>query len=79
MLKCRQVPEQAEKLLAGDLGWHERLLLRMHLLICGHCRRYMRQLKLLLRSVPFLHGPASDDEVDKVITRVQCDRESHHH
>lgn len=29
--------------------------------------------------LPFLHGPASDDEVDKVITRVQCDRESHHH
>ena len=79
MLKCRQVPEQAERMLAGDLTWRERLSLRMHLFICGHCRRYVRQLALLLRSVPFLYGPASDDDVDKVIKRVHCEQDSHQH
>jgi len=79
MLKCREVPAEAELLLAGDLGWRRRMALRMHLLLCVHCRRYVRQLRLLLSSVPFMHGPASDEEVKKVISRVRCDSEDHQH
>jgi hypothetical protein len=77
MLKCREVPAEAELLLAGDLGWRRRMALRMHLFLCVHCRRYVRQLRLLLSSVPFMHGPASDEEVKKVISRVRCDSEDH--
>ena len=52
MLKCRDVPVEAEKLVDGQLSVGQRLSLRVHLLMCGHCRRYVRQLKLLLRLLP---------------------------
>lgn len=79
MLKCREVPEEAELLLADQLGFRRRLALRMHLFMCVHCRRYVRQLRLLLKAIPFVHGPASDEEVEKVMSRVRCDGNDHKH
>jgi len=70
MLKCREVPEEAEKLLGGELGWRQRMGLRLHLFMCVHCRRYVSQLRLLISAVPYLHGPASDEEVESVVKCV---------
>ena len=43
--------EQASRLLSEDqdveLYWWERLGLRVHLLYCGYCKRYQKQLGLL--------------------------------
>lgn len=77
MLKCRDVPQQTTSLLAGQLDWRQRLALRLHLLICGHCRRYVRQLRRLLAGLPLMHGEASDAEVDAVVRRV-CDHADTH-
>lgn len=32
------------------LGWRERVALRTHLLVCGMCKRYARQLKWMRRA-----------------------------
>lgn len=70
MLSCREVVRDADQLLAGELTWQRRLSLQMHLLMCHHCRRYIKQLRLLIRAVPFMHAKASDDEVDQVMAHV---------
>ena len=45
MLKCKEVVDRADALVDGTpLSWRERFALRMHLLMCHHCRRYVRQL-----------------------------------
>ncbi len=47
MMSCREVGE----LVAGDglegAGWGQRLRVRLHLLMCRHCRRYARQLRAI--------------------------------
>ena len=49
MLKCKHVVEKADALVDGaPLSKRERFALRLHLLICHHCRRYVRQLRALV-------------------------------
>lgn len=46
MITCRHVFDHASNYLEGPVSLRERILLVTHLIICKHCRRYIRQLKL---------------------------------
>lgn len=48
MLTCRQVTEKSSAMLDGGLPVRERLAMRMHLLMCVHCRRFQRHLQMLV-------------------------------
>ena len=76
MLKCRDVPKHAEQLVDGQLSFRARMSLRFHLMMCGHCRRYVRQLKLLLRLLPEAeaHRQAQAEEADVQAILAQLDR-----
>ena len=56
MLSCRELAHRhASDYLDGQLGWHVRVGVYYHLLICHHCRRFVAQLRkvrLLLRNKP---------------------------
>lgn len=65
MLKCKDIPVEAEKLLADELSFSERVSVRMHLFICHNCRRYVRQLKILLRSLNQFHNAPNKQTVDE--------------
>lgn len=71
MLKCTQAVEDANTMHTSELGWWRRFSLFMHLLMCHHCRRYVRQLKMLLGAVKDMHGEASDEEVERVLKRLR--------
>lgn len=73
MLNCREVVSSADALVDHELSWRRRWQLRLHLLLCQHCRRYMRNFRRLLRAVPFMHRPASEEEVEQVMRRVRGD------
>lgn len=70
MLKCRDVPQHAEQLMAGDLTAGQRFSLRMHLLMCHHCRRYVRQLRVLVGALPRLPEDSTDTEVRRVLDKL---------
>lgn len=70
MLKCRDVPQHAEQLLAGDLTAGQRFSLRLHLLMCHHCRRYVRQLKVLVTALPSMPDECTDSEILQVLHRL---------
>ncbi|TNE78166.1 MAG: zf-HC2 domain-containing protein [Gammaproteobacteria bacterium] len=70
MLKCRELVSEADLLLDGNLGWRDRLAARFHLLICHHCRRYVRQLHLLISAIPNMHKQATETEVDDVMHHI---------
>lgn len=42
MLKCREFTSMASEYLDGQLPWPRRASMRFHLLICDHCRRFIR-------------------------------------
>ena len=48
---CRQVTRLQSDALERDLSLPSRLGLRMHLLVCGWCRRYGRQIRFLRQAV----------------------------
>lgn len=69
MLSCRELvemvtqePDLIEKRVSASWG------MRLHLLMCRHCRRYVRQLQLLLQYLSVLarRDPAEPSVVDKV-------------
>jgi predicted anti-sigma-YlaC factor YlaD len=52
---CRDVTEAADDYLERRLGPWRRFKLRLHLRICQHCRRYLRQIEhtiALLKALP---------------------------
>lgn len=73
MLSCKDFNERSTSWLDGDLGWRERMSMRMHWLMCHHCRRWWRQLRALVTGVRNMHGEADDHEVEQVMRHI--DRE----
>ncbi len=61
MMSCQEVGE----LVAGDglegAGWGQRLRVRLHLLMCRHCRRYARQLRAIGACARERWGPEAED------------------
>jgi predicted anti-sigma-YlaC factor YlaD len=45
MLSCRQLTEQSTDYLERHLGFWGRLRVRLHLFLCQHCRRYLKQIE----------------------------------
>lgn len=80
MLKCRDIPSETEKLLAGELSFGQRVSVRLHLLMCYNCRRYLRQLRVLLGALPGIAAaqPVSDDGIERVMQRLDQCRHEHH-
>ena len=56
MLSCRQVTSLASDYLDGALPRRTRIGIRLHLLMCWMCRRYLRQLELTSKVLRRLAG-----------------------
>lgn len=70
MLSCREIVNHADQLLEGDLSLSAGIAIRFHLLLCRHCRRYIKQLRWLIEAIPFMHIKATEAEVDKVMNCI---------
>ncbi len=50
MLKCKEVARLVATDELSGAGWRRRSVIRLHLLICRHCRRYAKQLRAIGQS-----------------------------
>lgn len=73
MITCKDVCDTASDYLDTPPGLLTRLSLRMHLLICKHCRRYLRQLAMSNRAARKLQPSyePGDEEIDRLIERLK--------
>lgn len=71
MLSCKQVVDRADALIAGEMTRRQRCAMWYHLVVCVHCRRYLRQLKLLLQTLPCLRRRAEAEQVEAVMQRLR--------
>lgn len=69
MLSCRQLVEETSSLSLEELQ-QQRWSVRLHLLMCRHCRRYVRQLKAMLGVLPYLHRLADDRTIEQIWQRI---------
>ncbi len=70
MLSCREVVNDADKYVADELSSRQRFAMKFHLLMCRHCRRYVRQLKSLINATPFMYSKASEEEVTEIMENI---------
>jgi len=70
MMSCRDVAELASAHLDGQLSTGQRVRIRMHLAMCRHCRRLVRQLRATVRAlagVRDLEPPVGADEEARLL------------
>ena len=74
MLKCKDIVNQASAIVDNELTLMERLNVRFHLFMCVHCRRFIKQFKLLIGSSRRREEQVLSDEAAAVIAaKVQAD------
>jgi anti-sigma factor RsiW len=67
MLSCREVTDKASDYLDDALPPGQRMALRMHLVMCRHCRRYLRQLRATVAALGRLDGADVAEEVVRAL------------
>jgi hypothetical protein len=69
MLSCKALVARASEFLDGELGLGQRMSVRMHLAMCRHCRRFIKQVRLsqaVLRKLP----PGQSAELDTLAAKL---------
>ncbi len=61
MLSCKEVARIVASGALDEYTWDGRLALRLHLLMCRHCRRYARQLRAIAVAARGLWREESED------------------
>ncbi len=61
MLNCKDVTRKIASDEFREAGWRERLVVRFHLFMCRHCRRYAAQLRAIGAAARELCRPLSQD------------------
>ena len=74
MFNCKAVSKIVSESMDRALPIHQRVLIRMHLMMCKYCARFKRQL-LLIREVCRSEGmmPGESDDT-LVLPKDACDR-----
>ncbi len=72
MLTCREMSEQASEVLEGRVGWRRRLAAQLHTMMCVHCRRYYRQLRLTIDAVGRMRRSAARSDASAVEAIVRA-------
>ncbi len=79
MLKCKDISAMSSDYVDNKLSFRGKLNFYLHLAMCVHCRRYIRQFKMMLSGSKHLNNePLEDDEVDRILAHVkkQQDKDS---
>lgn len=74
MLNCKQVASLASDYLDKNTNTGMNWKIRMHLMMCSHCRRFFRQLKItntVTRSVLSEASEKSEENVDELLRRIK--------
>lgn len=78
-LPCCEMAQLASESLDRELSRLERLALRLHLLYCSACRRYLRQLTRIQNALRTLAARLETDDIlpgpgipDDVRERIKC-------
>lgn len=89
MISCQDITEKTSYFIDGKLSLWQRLQWWMHLLICHHCRQFVRQFRLTIASVAGLakeqHTTLSDPQLDALAQQLcrhhhdHNDGHNHHH
>lgn len=64
MLTCREVTERSNQYIDGELDFWSAMEVRVHLLACRYCRRFMKQMRAVASLVRETGYTLPEDKVD---------------
>jgi len=73
MLTCKEQVARSSDYLDGQLTFRERLLVRHHLMFCPHCRRFIRQMRLMQATLRIMPEDEPKD-ADALAERLAAER-----
>ncbi len=65
-MDCKHASQLITQHMDRPLGWRERWALRMHLALCGMCRQFLSQLRLMRAALHRMVKQAESDESVKL-------------
>lgn len=72
MRSCREIAELANQYIDNDISFKGKWGMRLHLLTCYHCRRYVRGLRLVVKALGGLPQPTVDeDKLDQIVAHLR--------
>ncbi|WP_138936232.1 anti-sigma factor family protein [Roseovarius arcticus] len=72
MLTCRDLAEQADAFLDGEMSLAKRLQVRLHMSMCNGCARFMKQMRIT-RSLITAEGCCAGAGVEDKTVDTQID------
>ena len=78
MYQCKDIAEEVNNYIDGDLPLGKRLGLFFHLLICSCCRNYLQQIRSTISIITVSH-PKEDDKTDPKILAKELHNLCKHH
>jgi len=80
MLSCKEITENANSYIDKELPFFTRMKVKLHLSMCIHCKRYVEQLNMTIRTLGNLKKAdemVSEEVVDNVLNNLkQVNRDS---
>jgi hypothetical protein len=70
MLSCREVTTLHATDALEHASWKTRMGVRMHLVMCRHCRRYVRELARIGAAVRALYASTDEAREEALVRRV---------
>ncbi len=67
MLTCWEMSEMGSDIIDQELSFNSRMAVMMHIGMCRHCRRYIKQLNLTSGVLKTLSLPAEPEEIARVL------------
>ena len=71
MLACKEVTRIVAAQELDEAGWKRRLAVRLHLLMCRHCRRYAAQLRAIGKAARSIWGIRPEDQDSEAVERLE--------
>ncbi len=71
MLNCKQVATLASEYIDHNTDTRLNWKIRMHLLMCSHCRRFVRHLKITTKVTRSVLSETQDRDVDDILKRIK--------
>ncbi len=77
MYSCKEVVDKASHYTENQLKWRVRLAYKLHLLMCRHCQRFIKQFGLMVQSFPTLKWQEDTQLNKKIIKKIQSNHQHH--
>jgi len=72
MLNCQQITQLVTDYVEGRLSFGKRLAFQMHIGMCRHCRRYLRQMRVATKALGSLpREPIPADVKQELLERFK--------